>query len=328
MRYVFAGALAALLLAVGTGPAAATESRAPIRFLGISGIGGKPVLGSVAAGPELLRFVPKAHFWLGGILQNRSGTRLVITGARIITPPHTLIHQVGTRFHIWRPRKCLHSDVHCELPFFPIDTPDSWTPKPFTVRPGREVAVWLHFALGSCAEIRGANPAPLTRLRVTFQQPDGSVVNRVVPLGHGSSLQLRTPKPRDCVQPQSSLSVNGPSHYQSSQFWTIPGSTGDVCAIRHGSLDFISREYQIDMWRDYSYKHGERVALHLDRFRGRGPYQGVMTVTTAGGKVWLQRRTRNIEVTKATPHEIFATVQAGRLPKGAVRGTMRCRIAQ
>ena len=41
----------------------------------------------------------------------------------------------------------------------------------------------------------------------------------------------------------------------------------------------------------------------------------------------LNRSTRNIEVTKSTPREIFATVQAGRLPKVAVRGTVRCRIA-
>jgi hypothetical protein len=122
--------------------------------------------------------------------------------------------------------------------------------------------------------------------------------------------------------------VNGPTRYESSSNWTIPGSTGDVCTIRYGSFDFISREYQIDMWKDYSYKYSERVALHLDHFHGPGAYQGVMSVTTAGGKVWLQRRTRNIEVTKSTPHEIFAIVQAGRLPKGAVRGTMRCRIAR
>lgn len=327
MRYVFAGALAALLVAIGSGQAAATGSRAPIRFLGIGELGGTPLLGSAPGGGELLRFSPKAHVGLGAILQNRSGMRLVITGARVLVPPHTLMHQIGTRFHPWKPRTC-PSRASCPGQSFPIDThPYRMEPKPFTVRPGRDVGIELDFVLGSCAEIRGANPAPLTRLRVTFRRPDGSIGDRIVSLEGASSIQLRTPKPGDCAQPRSSLSVNGPQKWSTSELWTIPGSTGDVCTIRHGSLDFTSREYQIHIWKDYSYKHWERVALHVDHFRGLGAYQGVVSVTTAGGRVWLQRSTRNIEVKMSTPREIFALIQAGRQPKGAVRGMVRCRIA-
>jgi hypothetical protein len=212
-------------------------------------------------------------------------------------------------------------------PVFSIDTrPYRLEPKPFTVRPGREVGVELDFALGSCAEIRGANPAPLTRLRVTFRRPDGSIGTRISSLDGASSIQLRMPKPGDCDQPRSSLSLNGPQKWSTSQLWTIPGSTGDVCTTRHRSLDFVSREYQIHIWKDYSYKHWARVALHLDHFHGLGAYQGVVTVTTAGGKVVLHRRTRAVEVTTSTPREIFATLQAGRLPRVAVRGTVRCRV--
>ena len=202
------------------------------------------------------------------------------------------------------------------------------SPRPYTVLRGRSVGIELDFRLGTCADIRSANPAPISRLRVSFRSPHGRTQHRTVSLAE-AALYLRMPKPGDCAQPRSSLSVNGPQKYSSSsEMWTIPGSTGDVCTIGHGSLDFVSREYQAHIWTDYSFKRWERVTLHLDHFRGLGAYQGVVTVVTAGGTVVLNRSTRNIEVTKSTPREIFATVQAGRVTRLAVRGAVRCRIAR
>ena len=330
MRHLSIVALAALLLTVAVTPAAAKKSQAPLRFGGINELGGTPLLGSAPGGGDLLRFLPHAHFGMGGILHNRSGMPLVITGARVLTPPRSLMHQIGTRFHRWTAWRCPPNVASCPLHGFPIDShPYRLHPRPITVRPGKGVAVELNFVLGNCAQIRNANNAPLTRLRVTFRRPDGTVGHRTLSFGRASTIYLRTPKAGDCSNPRSSLSVNGPQQYASSQLWTIPGSTGDVCTIRNGALNFLSRKYQTHTSRAYNPNHYERITLHMDRFKGPGTYhRGTVKLVLAAKKVVFRSHHPNLEVTKVNAREVIATLQTGRRPSVAIRGTIRCRVTR
>lgn len=144
------------------------------------------------------------------------------------------------------------------------------------------------------------------------------------------------PKPNDCVDPRSSLSVDGPQQYESGNYWTIPGSTGDVCTIRNGTFYFLSRRYQTHVSRPFRRSHYERIALQLGNFSGTGTYGSRATIKLVAAKKLVFRSHRpTIEVTKATPTEVVAKVEAGRLPSGTTRGipfhisgTLRCRVVR
>lgn len=318
-------AIVAVALVLTGAAGAASSGHGPLTLGGMVESHGVVDLGSAPGGGELLRFIPRAQFQVGLLLRNRTDGRLVLTGARVLAPSRTLVQQIGTGFHAWRAFKCPPGAM-CPVRVFPLKG-GSARPHPFSLGARKYVGVELDFQLGSCAQIRGANPAPLTRLRVTFRRPDGSVGHSTLPLGNASSIHLRTPKPGDCSDPRSSLSVNGPQQYTSSQLWTIPGSTGDVCSIRNGRFDFTSRKYQTHTSRPYEPSHYERVTLHMDRFGGTGAYRrGTVKVVLAGGKVVFRSHRPHLEVTKATSREVVATLQTGRLPGVAVRGTIRCRL--
>lgn len=325
MRYLAVIAVVSLLTGAGAARSAARFTHPPLVLRGMVESGGRVDLGSPPAGVEgeLLRYIPHGLFQLGLLLENRSGARLVVTGARVVEPRGTLVHQIGTRFHRWNPPAC-PPGAFCPAYGFPLQS-RAVHPRPFAVARGKKVGVELDFRLGSCAEIPSANPAPISLLRVTYRTPHGPTRARIFSLRRERP-DLRMPKPEDCAEPRSSLSVNGPQRYASSQLWTVPGSTGDTCTIRHGTLDFVSRRYQTETSRPYAKSHWERVTLHLQRFEGIGVYRGTVTLVAAG-KTVLRRRTRAVEVKKVTKREVVATLQAGRLPSGAVRGTMRCRVA-
>jgi hypothetical protein len=191
--------------------------------------------------------------------------------------------------------------------------------------------VELDFRLGSCAQIRGANPAPISRLRISYRLPGGPIQHRVIPLG-GAELHLRMPKPADCVGPHSSLGVDGPDPYPSSDYWTIPGSTGDVCTIRNGTLHFASREYQTDIPGPFKPGDFERITLEMP-FHGTGAYPSDATLRLVANRATVFRAHANVRITKATAAEVIANIGAGHLPKSGVRGTpfhiegtMRCRV--
>lgn len=324
MRHLAAIGLLALLAGASAASSAARAARPPLSLGGMVESAGAPDLGDAAGSSgELIRFIPHGRFELGLLLENRSGARLVITGAHVVEPRHTLIHQIGTRFHRWSPPKC-PPGAFCPAYGFSLQAGAS-QPRPFAVARGKDVGIELDFRLGSCAEIASANPAPISRLRVTFRTSHGPTRERVLSM-RVAELRLRTPKPGDCARPRSSLSINGPQRYESSQLWTIPGSTGDLCTIRNGNLDFVSRRYQTEISRPYAKSHWELITLHVERFKGAGAYRGTVTLVAAG-KTALRWRTRTVEVTKATRREVVATIQAGRLPAGAVRGTVRCSVA-
>lgn len=331
MRYLPLTLLAALFVVCGTSSAATSKGHAPLRFGGLVELGGAPVLGSAPGrqGGELLRFVPRSEFKLGLIMQNRSGSKIVVSAARVIEPAGTLIHQIGTRFHSWHVFNC-PPNTSCPAHVLPL-TGGPAVPRPYALGHGKYVGVELDFQLGSCGQIPHANPEPLSRLRVTFRQ-DGTTERRVFSLG-ASSLHLRMPKPGDCADPRSSLSVDGPQQYESSYYWTIPGSTGDVCQIHNGRLDFVSRKYQTHVSRTSSPRFFERVTFHLKRFHGTGTYDRGTVKLIAGKEIVFRSHRPTIDVTKLTRHELVATVEAGRKPVSGERGTpfritgtMRCRL--
>ena len=332
MRWLAVTVLAAVLLCVVATQAAATKTPAPWRFGGMVELGGAPVLGSRPGGGEMLRFLPHAHFELGLLLHNRSRTRLVVTNVRVLEPRRTLIQQIGTRFHRWDPPTC-PPGASCPAYGFGM-RPHAYRPRPFTVAPGTDVGVELDFLLGSCAEIAGANPAPLSHVRVTFRRPDGTSKRGIFRL-RNSSLHLRMPKREDCANPRSSLSVDGPQQYESGNDWTVPGSTGDVCTIRNGRLYFVSRRYQTHTSRPFRPSHYERVTLQVGHFRGTGIYPIATIRLVAAKEVVFRSHKPTVHVTKATAREVIATVEAGRLPSGTTRGipfhisgTIRCRVTR
>lgn len=317
MRYVCVLALT-LLLAGAAG--AASSERAPLALEGMIESHGASDLGSAPgrAGGELLRFLPRSQFQLGLLLHNSSRKTFVITAARVIEPEGTLIHQIGTRFHPWHVFKCPPGAM-CPAHVFPLKG-GAADARPYSLAGRKYVGVELDFQLGSCSQIPHANPAPLSRLRVTFRRPDGTTGLRVFSLGP-SSLHLRMPKLGDCSDPRSSLSVDGPQQYESSYYWTIPGSTGDVCTIRNGRFYFLSRRYQTHVSRTLSDKYFERVNLQVGHFKGRGSYSTTTVKLVAGKKVVFRKHGAVVNVTKATRREVIATIDAGRKPGNGTRGT-------
>ena len=141
-------------------------------------------------------------------------------------------------------------------------------------------------------------------------------------------MHLRMPKPADCKGPRSSIAVDVkkpiPFNLQSSTKWTIPGSVGDVCTIRNGNLEFVSRKFQTDVLKPpFAPDDWERIRLRLDRFTGTSGYhRGTVTLVPAGREVFHWRNTV-VRVTRATPREVVATFH---VRHRAVHGTMRCRV--
>lgn len=322
----FAGIVLFSLVLAGAA-AAAHGAASPLQLSGMLESAGAPDLGSPPPGEEgeLLRFIPLGQFEIGLLLQNKAAQPLVVVDARVLEPQRTLIHQIGTRFHRWHVFKCPPGAL-CPLHAFGMK-PGPSHPHPFALGARKDVGVELDFRLGSCSQIAGASPAAISRLRVTFRAADGAVRNRTFPLG-GAELHLRMPKPEDCAQPRSTLSVEGPQRYMTSYYWTEPGSTGDVCTIGGGTLSFASRVYQAG-----NVLRPVRVDVSLAHFAGTGTYRRAIVSVRAGGRAVYVSRKGLVTVTKATSREIVGTVAAGHRPlpnvKGIpfqISGTMRCSV--
>jgi hypothetical protein len=108
---------------------------------------------------------------------------------------------------------------------------------------------------------------------------------------------------------------------------------GDVCTIRHGQLNFVSRKYQTHIPQLDAPSRWERVTLRMDRFHGAGTYhRGTVTLVTAHTRVF-QSQARVVRVLRATSREVVAEIDAGREPANGERGTpfhifgtARCRV--
>jgi hypothetical protein len=197
--------------------------------------GGYPVLGSSPSGLTL-RYIPGQPFGVGVFLENRSRVPVVVDDVRVLEPPGTLVHQIGTRLRPWNPPRCTgaHSCPAAVPPFGPLTAA---MPRPVRVAPGRQVAVELDFRLGGCGEVPFASPVSPRTIEVTY-----SGGRELLSLGAARPV-LRFPKPADCVpRPHSDISVTGP--WATSSAWTIPGSAGDTCTrLRDGRVAFVSRWY-------------------------------------------------------------------------------------
>lgn len=157
---------------------------------------------STSAGARV-RFVPNQTFAYGLTLRNTSRVPVVVTDARVLEPPRTLIHQTGARFNTYTPTRCSRR-FPCDPPLVPILSASGFAhdARPVTLAPGMFVGIELDFRLGSCAEVPGASSAPITRLRVTFRRAGGPAQHQVFglysPPGPGV-LSLRMPRAADCA---------------------------------------------------------------------------------------------------------------------------------
>jgi len=152
---------------------------------------GAPDLGTAPGNGELIRFIPRARFAIGILLKNMSGKRLEITSARVVEPRRTLIHQIGTQFHVWNPPKC-PPGAFCPAYGFPLRSHVAH-PTPFVLGRGKRLGLELDFRLGSCAQVRSSSSAPISLLRVKFRAGDGARRERILWL-RGGELHLRVPK--------------------------------------------------------------------------------------------------------------------------------------
>jgi hypothetical protein len=302
--------LAALLLGSGAAIATATNGRAPLQLGGmVEGGGGR-------AGDS--NYLPDAHFELGVLVRNTSGSRLVLINAQLVEPPRTLVHQIGSRFHRWNPPHCPPDVAGCLIPGFPM-TARPKRPRPLALKAGRQAGVELDFRLGSCSEIPAANLAPLSRVRITVRRPDGTRRDLTLSLG-SASIHVPVPNAADCRDPHSSLTVKGPQRYTSGDKRAIAGSTGDVCSVRNGRLYFASRKYRT------SGKSYERLTLQVGHYViGRTGTFRKTTLKLVSDQSTVLRVHPVVHVTTGTNREVLASLRASH-PPFLVSGTVRCRV--
>jgi hypothetical protein len=288
----FSVAAFAVLVVVGAaGCSSGAPSGPPLVLTGAVGVGGYPALGG---GPEgvTLRFIDRGRFGVGLALRNRSRRSVTILDARVLEPPRTLIHQVGTRLVSWNPPPCPSRVRGCILRDFFRPSYGAVRPLPVTAAPGKQVGAQLNFRLGSCRAVPLASPAAPRFLLVDYRYGQGALRRQTLPLG-SARLRLRMPQPGDCAhRPHSKISVDG--SYGTSSDWTVPGSDGDSCRrTPTGALRFRSRLYQ------FPRRPTVRVAIRLPRFRGRGTYYRaqVHVVVSTGGRGWTVLRAEGSLVT-------------------------------
>lgn len=192
--------------------------------------GGYPTLASGPSGVTL-RYIPNQPFGIMVPIRNRTSEPLVIRDVRVLEPPGTLVHQIGTRLQPWRPPTCPRrgSCVAYTPRFGPYL---ARTPEPLRVPAGKSFGVELDFRLGGCSAVPFASHASPRQIEVFY---DGG--RQVLSLGAARPV-LRFPTPADCTpRPHSDISITGP--WATSSDWTMPGSAGDTC--RDGV--FTSRIY-------------------------------------------------------------------------------------
>jgi hypothetical protein len=265
-------ALAAATLALA-GCGSSAPGGPPFALTGGVSSGGWPAL---ASGPEgvTLRFIERTRFGIGIALRNRSRQTLTVVDVRVLEPPHTLVHQVGTRLVPWNPPVCSGSHS-CPVTTFFRPSYGGRRPTPVTVPPKLAVGVQLNFRLGSCRAVPFASRASPRLIVVDYRSGNGRLRHQTLALGSARP-RLRMPQPGDCARrPHSHIGVSGA--YATSSDWTIPGSNGDSC--RHtaaGWLHFRSREYL------FPRRPAVRVVIRIPHFRGPGLYYSAQVAVVVG----------------------------------------------
>lgn len=195
MRVLLVIALALLLAGAASAGSARHTAVSPLSLTGTSELNGFIALGGGSDG-QRLRFLPDRKFAAGLVLRNDSQAPVVVEKAEVLEPRRTLIHQTGGRFHPLTAPSC-PPDAYCPADLtFPIGSGLAHRPRPITLAPGKLAGVELDFRLGSCADVPGANAAPISRLRVTDRTTDGARQQHVFALS-ADALRLRMPKPED-----------------------------------------------------------------------------------------------------------------------------------
>lgn len=246
------------------------------------------------------------------MLQNASHVPVVVTDAYVVAPRLTLIHQTGVRFHRFSQGGCSGGGP-CPAPSFRIGSGWHPHPRPFTLAPGKLLGVELDLRLGSCADVPGANAAPISHLEVIYRR-NGSSRHTVFALG-SDALRLRRPKAEDCTFPRSTLWVNDPSHIGTNYYFTIPGSKGDVCTRTGHGLVFRSRAMKNND------RKPERIEIRFPSFAGTGMYGQAIAAAVVGGRTVFHTPAL-VEMTKATSREVFAKGPCGQAPAASSDGAV------
>jgi hypothetical protein len=222
--FVIAFALAAAgLTGCGGG---SSLSAAPLVDENSVASGGMPNAASTPDGLSL-RFIEGGRLGFGIVLRNSSRHAVTVIDARTIDPPHSLVHQTGTRLVPWNPRPCPQNVVGCPQQTFFRAVFGPARPRPVTVAPRKAVGVQLNFRLGGCAEVPFASSAPTELLQVTFRYGQSKLRTETIPLAD-AALRLGRPAPSVCLpRPHSRIALSG--LFPSSTEETIPGTHTATC---------------------------------------------------------------------------------------------------
>jgi len=155
------------------------------------------VVGGTRSNPRpgglLVSFHPNARFAIGLELPNLSRRAVIVTGARVVEPPHAFLHQTGTSLLHWSTVTC-NSCAQGFL-FQPVN---ATTPRPLEVKAGGALGVQLDFRTGTCAALSSAEEQSPSRLVVQYHAPNGPSQRQVVLLGAYKPLLLHKPVPPVC----------------------------------------------------------------------------------------------------------------------------------
>jgi hypothetical protein len=176
VRALFGATAVLCLVACAGGPVRAVRSvSAPFVKQGLLESTGAADIGSPRhGGGELIRFIPRAEFGIGIVLENGSDRG-------VIEPTGTPVHQIGTILRPWQPFTCPPGAM-CPFHAFGLRPFDA-TPRRLEVGAGKEVAVALGFRLSACTAVPLAVPPAPSDVLVTFRVPGAPTQRQQLSLG-------------------------------------------------------------------------------------------------------------------------------------------------
>ena len=230
LRLALGLAAVTLVLAVSAGAAVS----GPLMLAGGEG-GGGPEVGGMGPSGVTIRFIDRGRFFVGVLFRNGSSHPLTVVNAHVAEPPHSLVHQVGTRLGLVPP-----CNAHGVCGSGPTGA-DAARLRPVALAPGAEVDVQINYQLGSCAEVPHSSLATARVIELSYKDSQGVLQQQTLPIG-GGLLHLQKPAGVECVpRPYSHIGLVG-SFTTSPGHKPVPGSDGDTCTkSATGRLVFRSR---------------------------------------------------------------------------------------
>ena len=157
-----------------------------------------------------IRFIDRGRFFVGVLVRNGSSHPLTVVNAHVAEPPHSLVHQVGTRLGLVPP-----CNAHGLCGSGPTGA-DAARLRPVALAPGAEVDVQINYQLGSCAEVPHSSLATARVIELSYKDSQGVLQQQTLPIG-GGLLHLQKPAGVECVpRPYSHIGLVG-------SFTTSPG---------------------------------------------------------------------------------------------------------